>query len=131
MHDDFGAEELYRVASENGNIGHAEVRVGDSVVLLFDRAAADEGVLQQGTDGAWLPSPGFLRLYVEDCDAVYQRALEAGATSVTEVADFFSERGGRVRDPLGNLWWIQTHVKDIDAEEMAKLAKGWMQDQGF
>jgi uncharacterized glyoxalase superfamily protein PhnB len=92
----FDAEELARVHVEDGSIGHAEVRIGDSVVMMFD------------TKADWPETPCFLRLYVEDCDAVYQQALKAGATSVTEVTYlFFGDRVGRARDPFGNLWWIQ------------------------
>jgi PhnB protein len=63
------------------------------------------------------------RLYVEDADAVYQQALSAGAISVTEMTSLvWGDRGGRVRDPLGNIWWIQTHVEQVEQEEMAKRA---------
>lgn len=104
----FGAEELARIVGVDGRIGHAEVRIGDSVVMLFD--ARPE----------WPATPGFLRLYVEDADAVHQQAVAAGGTSVTEVTHlFFGDRVGRVRDPLGNLWWIQTRVEDVTVEEMA------------
>jgi uncharacterized glyoxalase superfamily protein PhnB len=108
----FGAEELARVHVEDGSIGHAEVRIGDSVVMMFD------------TKADWPETPCFLRLYVEDCDAVYQQALKAGATSVTEVTYlFFGDRVGRVRDPFGNLWWIQTRIEDLDYEEMETRAQ--------
>jgi hypothetical protein len=61
------------------------------------------------------------RLYVEDADAVYQQALSAGAISVTEMTNLvWGDRGGRVRDPLGNIWWIQTRVEQVDPEEIAK-----------
>ncbi len=107
----FGAEEIARIYNEDGSIGHAEFRIGDSVVMAFD--AAQE----------WPDTPGFLRLYVEDGDAVYRRALEAGATSVTEMTDlFFGDRVGRVRDPQGNLWWIQARLEDLDLQEMEKRA---------
>jgi PhnB protein len=90
----FGAEVIARVPNEDGTIGHAEFRIGDSIVMAFD---AKEG---------WPDTPGFFRLYVEDGDAVYRRALEAGAVSVTEMTDlFFGDRVGRVRDPQGNVWW--------------------------
>jgi PhnB protein len=107
----FGAEEIARVPNEDGTIGHAEFRIGDSIVMAFD---AREG---------WPDTPGFFRLYVEDGDVVYRRALEAGAVSVTEMTDlFFGDRVGRVRDPQGNVWWIQTRVEKVDAEEMEKRA---------
>ncbi len=105
----FGAVELGRVPGPDGGIGHAEVRIGDSVVMMFD------------TPDGWPGTPGFARLYVEDGDAVYQRALDAGATPVTAMTDlFFGDRVGRVRDPLGNIWWIQEHVADVDPAELAQ-----------
>ena len=113
----YGAEEIARVHNEDGTIGHAEFRIGDSIVMAFD---AREG---------WADTPGFLRLYVEEGDAVYRRALEAGAVSVTEMTDlFFGDRVGRVRDPQGNVWWIQSRVEEVDAEEMEKRAgeKGYV-----
>ena len=103
----FDATEIARVVSEDGSIGHAEVRLGDSVVMMFD-AKPD-----------WPPTPGFLRLYVEDADAVHRQAVAAGGTSVTEVTHlFFGDRVGRVRDPFGNLWWIQTRIEDVSLEEL-------------
>ena len=91
-----GAVELGRVPGPDGRIGHAEVRIGDSVVMMFDAA-----------DG-WPDTPAFLRVYVADTDATYTRAQDAGATPVTDVTGvFFGDRVGRVRDPLGNLWWIR------------------------
>jgi uncharacterized glyoxalase superfamily protein PhnB len=113
----FGAEEIARISNENGTIGHAEFRIGDSIVMAFD---AKEG---------WPDTPGFFRVYVEDGDAVYRRALEAGAVSVTEMTHlFFGDRVGRVRDPQGNVWWIQTRVEEVAAEEMEKRAgeKGYV-----
>jgi PhnB protein len=107
----FGAEEIARVPNEDGTIGHAEFRIGDSIVMAFDAR------------GGWPDTPGFFRLYVEDGDVVYRRALEAGAVSVTKMTDlFFGDRVGRVRDPHGNVWWIQTRVEEVDAEEMEKRA---------
>ena len=102
----FGARELGRVVLENGKIGHAEARIGDSVVMTFD---AKEG---------WAGTPAFLRLYVDDCDVTYQAALDAGGTSVTKPGDMpWNDRASRVRDPLGNLWWIMTHLEDVSPEE--------------
>jgi PhnB protein len=111
----FGAEETGRVYNEDGKtIGHAEVRIGDSVVMLFD--AKD----------TWPPTPSFLRLYVEDGDGLYERALKAGAISVTEMGThMFGDRVGRVRDPFGNLWWIQTHVEDVSPVEQERRMQEW------
>jgi PhnB protein len=113
----FDAVEIARVPNEDGTIGHAEFRIGDSIVMAFD---AKEG---------WPDTPGFFRLYVANGDAVYRRALEAGAVSVTEMTDlFFGDRVGRVRDLQGNVWWIQTRVEEVDPEEMERRAgeKGFL-----
>ena len=105
----FGAVELGRVTDADGRVEHAEIRIGDSVVMLFDAAPG------------WPPTPGFLRLYVEDADETHRRAVAAGGTSVTEVTHlFFGDRVGRVRDPLGNVWWIQARVEEVSAEEMQR-----------
>lgn len=107
----FGATELARVVQEDGSIGHAECRIGDSIVMLFDGRPD------------WPATPAFLRLYVADCDAVYAQALAAGATSITQMTTmFWGDRVGRVRDPFGNLWWIQTRLEDLSEEEMDRRA---------
>jgi uncharacterized glyoxalase superfamily protein PhnB len=105
----FDGEELARVVGEDGRIGHAETRIGDAIVLLFD-APED-----------WPSTPCFLRLYVEDADETFRRAQEAGATPVTEPTElFWGDKVGRVRDPLGNLWWIQQRVAEPTPEEAAE-----------
>jgi len=105
----FGAQELGRVPGPDGSIDHAEIRIGDSVVMMFDARPG------------WPETPAFLRLYVPDADTAYQRALAAGATPVTQVtALFFGDRVGRVRDPLGNIWWLQSHDEDVDPAELAR-----------
>ena len=109
MKQAFGAQELSRLQNEDGTITHAEARIGDSIVGAFD------------TREGWPETPCFLRLYVENADAVYQQALAAGAVSVTEMTSLvWGERGGRVRDPMGNIWWIQTRVEQVDQEEIAR-----------
>lgn len=114
LREAFGAEERFRMARPDGSIEHAEVRIGDSVVMMGE--ASDR----------WPAMPGSIHLYVDDCDATYERALEAGATSVQEPADqFYGDRSGGVRDPVGNVWWIVTHVEDVSEEEMAKRAEEW------
>lgn len=105
----FAAVDLGRVTGEDGKIGHAEVRIGDSVVMLFD-AKSD-----------WPDTPAFLRLYVEDAHATFQRALQAGATVVTELTHlFWGDLVGRVGDPFGNLWWIQQRIEEVTPEEMER-----------
>lgn len=105
----FGAEEIARVYSEDGSIGHAEVRIGNSVVMPLD------------SKPHWPETPALLRLNVEDADAVFRRALSAGATVVTEVTHLpWGDRVGRVRDPLDNVWWIQTRIEEVSPEEMEK-----------
>jgi PhnB protein len=105
----FGAQELGRVVGEDGSIGHAEVRIGDSVVMMFDAKPH------------WPDTPAFLRLYVDDVDATFEGALEAGATTVTELGTMpWGDRAGRVRDPLGNLWWLMSRVEDLTEEEVGR-----------
>ncbi|PRX22924.1 VOC family protein [Actinoplanes italicus] len=109
LREAFGAEELGRVVDARGRIGHAEVRVGNAIVMLFD------------ADPSWPSTPAFLRLYVEDARAVHARAVEAGGVSVSEVTHLaFGDLVGRVRDPFGNVWWIQTHIEDVTPEEMRR-----------
>ena len=104
----FGVEELTRVPNADGGIGHAEARIGDAIVMLFD---APKG---------WPDTPAFLRLYVDDADALFARAIGAGATPISNVTHLaFGDRVGRVRDPFGNVWWLQARVEDIKPEEMA------------
>lgn len=108
----FDAEELGRVVGPDGKIGHAEARIGDAVVMAFD--SRDD----------WVETPAYLRLYVPDSEAAQRRAIEAGATEVTrQTVLFFGDRVGRVRDPFGNLWWIQTRLEDLDEAEMARRAQ--------
>lgn len=104
----FGASERTRVYNDDGQtIGHAEIQIGDSVIMMFD------------SQPNWPVTPAFLNIYVEDCDAAHQRALENGAEEVTPLStNAWGDRGSRIRDPLGNIWWIQTHVEDVSEEEM-------------
>lgn len=107
----FDAEERTRMDRPDGTVGHAEIVIGDSVVMVGEAG------------GDWPAMPASLHVYVEDCDATYARALEAGGTSVQEPADqFYGDRSSGVRDPVGNVWWIVTHVEDVPEEEMARRA---------
>jgi uncharacterized glyoxalase superfamily protein PhnB len=103
----FGGEELARVKTEDGLVGHGEIRVGDTVVLAFDRHAD------------WPRLPSLLRVFVADADEVFTRAVEAGSHVVTSLGDnAFGQRGGRIRDPFGNIWWVVSHVEDVPEDVM-------------
>ncbi|MGW3651735.1 VOC family protein [Streptomyces sp. NPDC000878] len=105
----FGGEELGRVLTEDGLVGHGEIRVGDTVVLAFDRHAD------------WPVMPSLLRVYVADADHVFSQAVAAGGQVVTAVAnDAFGQRGGRIKDPFGNIWWVVSRVEDVPEDEMWK-----------
>ena len=106
----FDAKETERYLMPDGTIGHAEIRLGDSVIMISDA---------QGED--YKPMAAGIHLYIEDCDAVYKRAMEAGATSIMEPADqFYGDRSAGVRDQFGNRWWIATHKEDLSKEEIAR-----------
>jgi len=99
----FGAQEITRYASPDGVIHHAQIRVGDSVVEMGE------------AHGKYQPLKSMFYLYVPDCDAVYRRALAAGATSVAEPQDQpYGDRSGGVQDTFGNLWYIATHISDVE-----------------
>jgi PhnB protein len=96
----FDAEEIFRMARPDGGIMHAKIKIGDSMVMLGD--ATEQ----------WRPITGAIYLYVNDADAVYKKALQAGSTSIMEPVDqFYGDRHGGVKDPAGNIWWIATHRK--------------------
>lgn len=103
----FDGEELARIETEDGLIGHAEIRVGDTVLLAFDRRPD------------WPAMPSLLRIFVADADKAFTRAVESGARIVTELSTAaWGDRGGRIRDPWGNIWWVVSHVEDVPAEEV-------------
>jgi PhnB protein len=119
----FGAKERVRMETPDGKIGHAEIDIGDSLVMLsdpFPHASTRPPKELGGTSVS-------VFLYVEDVDAFVKRAVEAGATVTMEVADqFWGDRFGSVTDPFGHLWSIATHVEDVPPEEMAERAKAAM-----
>lgn len=114
----FEAEEIFCMARPDGGIMHAEIKIGDSMVMLGD--ATEQ----------WKPITGAIYLYVNDADAVYKRALQAGATSIMEPVDqFYGDRHGGVKDPAGNIWWIATHKEDVPPDELKKRAEAFMTQQ--
>jgi PhnB protein len=119
----FGAKERVRMNAPDGKVGHAELEIGDSLVMLSDalpQFTARPPKELGGTTGA-------VFLYVEDVDAVTKQAVDAGGTVEMEVADqFWGDRFGSITDPFGHLWSIATHVEDVPPEEMAERAKAAM-----
>jgi uncharacterized glyoxalase superfamily protein PhnB len=107
----FGAKEQLRMAKPDGTIKHAELRIGDSVLMLTDA----------GDPKSAMPSSIFL--YVNDVDATYRQAVQAGGQSLREPADqFYGDRMAGVKDPSGNVWWIGTHIEDLSPEELHRRA---------
>lgn len=119
----FGAEERFRMADHDGRVGHAEIRIGDSLLMLSDEYP-EMGARSPETIGG---SPVMLHLYVEDVDAVVERALKAGAKLERPVENqFYGDRGGLLVDPFGHKWWVSTHVEDVPPEELERRARGVM-----
>jgi uncharacterized glyoxalase superfamily protein PhnB len=113
----FGGEEAFRMPGPGGAVMHAEVKIGDSVVMLND-------AMQQQ------PTTASLFLYVTDVDGVYKRAVKAGATSLSEPADmFWGDRMAQVKDQFGNQWSIATHKEDVPPQEMQKRMEAAMKPQ--
>jgi len=108
----FGAQERMRMAGDDGAIMHAEVQIGESIVMIG------------GASGEYPAKTAMLHLYVPDVDAEYRRAIGAGGESIREPEDqFYGDRSAGVKDRWGNEWWLATHVKDMTQEEMQEHAK--------
>ena len=110
----FGAEKVLQLDMADGSIAHAELRIGDSVVMLSEENEAWGTKSPLALGG----SPMFLMAYVDDVDAAFRRALAAGATEVRPVADqFYGDRSGTLKDPYGHQWTLSTHVEDVSEAE--------------
>ncbi|NXY95032.1 VOC family protein [Streptomyces sp. BR123] len=119
----FGAQELARSTAPNGKIMHAQIKIGSTVVMLSDELR-EAGLLGPRAIGG---TPVTLYLFVEDVDAVFARAVKAGATPQREVQDhFFGDRTGQVLDPFGHRWTIATHIEDVPHEEFERRAEEHM-----
>jgi len=119
----FGAEETVRMNGPDGRIGHAELKIGDSHLMLsdpFPQASTTPPKELGGTSAS-------IFMYVEDVDAVVQKAVDAGATVTMEVEDqFWGDRFGSITDPFGHLWSIATHVEDLSPEKIEERSKAAM-----
>lgn len=113
----FGAVELHKLIVPDGRLGHAEIRLGDSVIMLADEFPEYGGKSPQTLGG----SPVSIHLYVEDVDAFFNKALAAGARERKPVKDqFYGDRSGQLEDPFGHLWWVATHKEDVAPDELQK-----------
>jgi PhnB protein len=115
----FGAKELFRMAQPDGRIGHAEIQLGDSRVMLADEHP-EVGARSPQTVGG---TPVQILLYVEDVDATVAQAVAAGAQLTRPVANqFYGDRTGGLTDPFGHHWYVATHVEDVPEDELARRA---------
>jgi PhnB protein len=115
----FDAETLFMSKRPDGTVGHAQVKIGDSMVMLAE--ATPE----------YPASPCAIYMYVKDADALYKRAIQAGATSVMEPADmFYGDRNAGVKDATGMQWWIGTHIKEVSQEEVERISAEMAKKRG-
>ena len=122
----FGAKERMRLAAPEGKIGHAELEIGDSVIMLADEFPDMDFRGPASLGGTSVT----LHLYVKDVDASFRKATEVGAKPVREVKDqFYGDRTGAVRDPFGHVWHLATHKEDVSAEEIARRAKAMLEEK--
>ncbi|MEH2626189.1 PhnB protein [Bradyrhizobium sp. AZCC 1719] len=119
MKEAFGAEPVFEpMTRPDGKVMHAEYKIGDSIVMISDSSERAQA------------TSTMLYLYVPNVDAVYQKALKAGATSLMEPSDqFYGDRSGGVKDPAGNSWHIGTHIEDVSPTELKKRATEFMKQQ--
>jgi PhnB protein len=114
-----GATERMRMPAPNGKIGHAELEIGDSLIMLADEYP-EMGIRGPRAIGG---SPVTISVYVEDVDGVFERAVGAGATALRSVEDqFYGDRSGQFEDPFGHRWSVASHVEDVPPDEMARRA---------
>ncbi|MGH2795926.1 MAG: VOC family protein [Actinomycetota bacterium] len=115
-----GGKERMRMAGVNGGIGHTEVEVGDSLIMMADSAEAENNVTMTA----------MIHVYLPDVDAAYKAATAAGLKSEREpVTQFYGDRVASVSDRFGNIWYLATHVEDVPPDEMAKRAEEWAKQQ--
>jgi uncharacterized glyoxalase superfamily protein PhnB len=116
LKETFHAEERARINDKKDHVGHAKVKIGNSMIMMADSTTQ------------YTPIPSQLYVYVDNVDDAYRRAMRAGGTSEQEpTTQFYGDRTAAVKDPTGNVWWIATHVEDLSPQEMEKR----MKDKGF
>jgi PhnB protein len=115
----FGAKELLRMPMPDGKVGHAEIKIGDSIVMLADEMDHPDAIAKSPSTLGGVTSG--LALYVEDCDAMFNRAVAAGGKVRRPLTNqFYGDRSGTIEDPFGQVWTISTHVEDVPPEEMRR-----------
>lgn len=120
----FRAEEIFRMPMPDGKIGHAELKIGNSMLMLSDECS-EMGFRSAQSIGA---TPVSLLLYVEDVDDCFNRAIEAGAQQLRPLQDqFYGDRSGTLADPFGHVWTVATHIEDVAPEEMEQRLKSMEQ----
>jgi PhnB protein len=120
----FGAAELFRLVTPDGTFGHAEIKIGDSAIMLADPCEQGSFRNPQSLGGS---SVG-LHIYVDDVDSMFAQAIAAGAKSVRPVQDqFYGDRTGTLEDPFGHVWFLATHKEDLTPEEINKRAEALFQ----
>jgi len=120
----FGATELMRMPRPDGKIGHAEIRIGDSAIMLADEYPEMGYRSPQSLGGAGVS----LMVYVERVDEVFKRAIASGAKEQQAVKDqFYGDRLGTLQDPFGHTWMLATHIEDVPPDEMRRRAEKFMQ----
>ena len=125
--DAFGAEELFRMPAPDGRIGHAELQIGDSKLMLSD--PFEQSTVRPPAERGGPTASIFM--YVDDVDATFEQAQRAGATVVSELEDmFWGDRFGTVADPFGQVWAMATHKEDLSEEEIAERSKAAMAEMG-
>lgn len=113
----FGATELMRIEGPGGSIAHAEIRIGDSVIMMADEQPQNPCRSPESLGG----SPCGIMLYVPDVDSQFRKAVEAGAKVTRAIADqFYGDRSGNLVDPFGHVWTLSTHKEDVSEEEMQR-----------
>lgn len=122
----FGATEIMRMQDPSGRVGHAEIKIGDSHIMLADEAPemGYRGPMSLGGSSV------SLMVYVDDADAIFKQARAAGAQELQAMKDqFYGDRSGTLKDPFGHVWTISTHVEDVPPDEMERRASEYFQQQ--
>ena len=123
----FGATELFRMPAPGGKIGHAEIKIGDSPIMLADESP-EMGYKSPKSLGG---SPISIMIYVVDVDTVFKRAIAAGGKEQRPVKDqFYGDRSGTLEDPFGHVWHVATHKEDVSPEEMERRVKSYTAASG-